>query len=250
MDPLISLDQGHVDLWVIAADDPRIDIAFPKIDAALLSDERTRIDRIISPPARREQTLTRVFLRRLLSRYARVPERAWRFDVNAHGRPEICAPSLDASLDFNLSHTAGMIVCLVGRERILGVDVETSDRARRVLDIAKRFFSPAEARALRDLPPHRQLDRFLAYWTLKEAYIKARGMGLALPLHHFSFHLDETLSIRLSFDAMIDDNPARWHFVRSRPTDRHHLAVALRCNEGETLPTLRERDALPLLLSS
>jgi 4'-phosphopantetheinyl transferase len=249
MDLPDALDRQHVDLWLLFADDPQLTQALPRIEAALLPHEGPRHQRIVVERARREHAITRVLVRRILSRYARVSPQSWRFGENEHGRPHIEAPQLDARLDFNVSHTAGLIACLVGRERVLGVDVEAKDRVRRVLDISERFFSPSEATALRALPAPRQPDRFLAYWTLKEAYIKARGKGLAIPLHHFSFHLDEGGDVRISFDPALDDDPDRWTFTRTRPSERHQLAVALwRDEPDEPAPTIRERDALPLLL--
>ncbi|PID38882.1 MAG: 4-phosphopantetheinyl transferase [Proteobacteria bacterium] len=251
MDPVDKLDRRGVDLWLLPADDAQLLEALPLVEAALLPHELPRHQRIVVARARREYALTRVLVRRLLSRYVPVGPERWRFGANDHGRPHVASPREARALDFNVSHTAGMIVCLVGRERILGVDVEAADRVRRVLDIAERFFSPSEARALRALPEAAQPDRFLAYWTLKEAYIKAQGKGLAIPLDHFSFHLDEGRDVRISFAPALEDDPHRWSFTRTRPSERHQLAVALWLDHRDELPpTIRTRDALPLLLES
>lgn len=249
MDPIDSVDRRHVDLWLLPAEDRRLLEALPRLERALLPHELPRHRRIVVERARREYALTRVLVRRVLSRYAAVAVDRWRFGDNEHGRPHIEGPREARPLDFNLSHTAGLIACLVGRERILGVDVEAADRVRRVLDIAERFFSPSEAAALRALPVEDQLDRFLTYWTLKEAYIKARGKGLAIPLDHFSFHLDAGGAVRISFEPALEDDPHRWSFTRMRPSERHQLAVALWLDHaGELPPTIRTRDALPLML--
>ena len=101
---------------------------------------------------------------------------------------------------FNLSHTDGLAVCAVVLKHDIGVDVE--HRQRRVVseNIARRFFSPSEVREFESLPERMQQDRFFQYWTLKESYIKARGMGLSIPLEKFSFHLLKNKPIRISFD--------------------------------------------------
>lgn len=245
----LTLDPSRVDLWLLPSDDARLDDRLEHLETLLLPDERVRVERIVVPRARREQVLTRIFLRQVLSRYAPVAPQAWRFDENAHGRPHIAGPALERRIDFNLSHTAGLIVCLVGLERVLGVDVEDAERGRRNVEIAERFFSPSEAAELRSLPEQAQGRRFLHYWTLKEAYIKARGMGLALPLSQFSFHLDALPAVRISFDPRLDDDPAAWWFELSEPTPRHQLALALRL-EGAPLPELRRLDGLPLVLGA
>jgi 4'-phosphopantetheinyl transferase len=167
----------------------------------LIPDERARQRRYLFEHSRRQHLLTRVMVRSVLSRYAAVDPRAWRFGANPHGRPFIAAPALAAPLAFNLAHTDGLIVCLVARSAEAGVDVEYTLRRSAFAQIAQRFFSDGEAAALRALPEDAQRERFFAYWTLKEAYIKARGLGLALPLGAFAFALDGD-DISIAFDAL------------------------------------------------
>src|SRR6185436_13023672 len=97
----------------------------------------------------------------------------WEFEAGEFGRPEIAAPSVQPTVRFNLSHTDGMIVCLVGDDREIGVDVEDIERTGYTVEIADRYFSEAEVRELRSWTAERRVERFFDYWTLKEAYIKA-----------------------------------------------------------------------------
>jgi 4'-phosphopantetheinyl transferase len=121
-----------------------------------------------------------------------------------------------------------MVVCLVARQREVGVDVEDRERRGRLLDVADRYFSPTEVRALRALPAEERLERFFVYWTLKESYIKARGMGLAIPLSQFSFHVDEpTRGIYISFDPRLDDDPLRWQFTMMSHGRAHRIAACV-----------------------
>lgn len=199
---------------------------------ALLSpeeDERRR--RYLFEHSRRQHLLARVLLRGALSRYAAVDPRSWRFDANPHGRPFIAAPALAAPLAFNLAHTDGLVVCLVARGAEAGVDVEYTLRPTEYAQIAGRFFSRLEAAALEALPPAAQRERFFAYWTLKEAYIKARGLGLAIPLDAFSFALDGD-GISIAFDARIDDEPGAWQFARLTLSSEHACAIAQRVVAG------------------
>ena len=195
--------------------------------AMLTDEERRRTDRYRFARDRRTGLVTRALVRVTLSRYCDVPPDRWRFRTNDHGRPEIASP--DSPLRFNVSHTEGLVVCLVGRGRELGVDAENLHRDRRWLDLAVRFFAPAEARALRGVPAARQPLRFLEYWTLKEAYVKARGRGLTLPLSGFRFDLPARTpdDIRIRFTPAIDDDPVRWQFTLGRFGAGHVVATAI-----------------------
>ena len=127
----------------------------------------------------------------------------------------------------------------------VGVDVEDVARDTETVEIADRFFSPFEAAALRALPPARHRERFFSYWTLKESYIKARGMGLSLPLELFSFHLDDGPAIAISFERGLDDDPQTWSFALLGVQDRHFLAVGARTGRAGSL-VLRQAHHVPL----
>ena len=198
-----------------------------RLRAILTDEERARTDRFRLARDRRTSLVTRALVRVTLSRYCDVPPGRWRFRSNDRGRPEIASPA--SALRFNVSHTEGLVVCLVGRGRELGVDAESLHRDRRWLDLAVRFFAPAEALALRGVPAARQPLRFLEYWTLKESYVKARGRGLTLPLSGFCFDLPAPTpdDVRIRFTPAIDDDPARWQFTLGRFGAGHVVATAI-----------------------
>ncbi|MBW2734665.1 MAG: 4'-phosphopantetheinyl transferase superfamily protein [Deltaproteobacteria bacterium] len=245
---MLTLKSGELHLWLLPDDAPTLDEArVTQMLEALPKGEQARHAQFVVRRPKREYILTRTLVRRVLSRYTHVLPSAWRFTANEFGRPAIATPHVLAGLDFNVSHTGGMIVCLVGQHLEFGVDVEDRQRARRTVDIAERFFSPREARALRSLPDHAQGDRFMELWTLKEAYIKARGMGLRIPLAHFSFELSAGPdAIAIAFEPELQDDASSWRFSLSRPSQRHQLAWAVRVKGGDAL-FVKERDALALL---
>ena len=107
---------------------------------------------------------------------------AWRFQRNTYGRPGIQGGISDARLRFNLSHTRGLSACAVTQDFDIGIDVEWMNRRLNPEELMDLVFSLEEARALRSLPLPDQSQRFFVLWTLKEAYIKARGMGLRAPI--------------------------------------------------------------------
>ena len=113
----------------------------------------------------------------------------------------------------------------MARDCDLGIDVESADRPSATHDLAGRYFSPIEAAFVR-AGGALLAERFFAVWTLKEAYIKARGMGLALPLDGFSYDLAGT-EPTIAFHEHCPDDPARWHFLRAGVSDTHRLALAI-----------------------
>jgi len=186
-------------------------------------------------------------LRSALSRLAPVDPTLWRFRTGEHGKPFVDEPTSHRHLAFNLSHTAGRVAVAIAIRAEVGVDVEHVGRAASLLEHPDRFLSPAEARTLRALPPEARRDRFLAYWTLKESYLKACGLGLSVPLQDLSFHLDEGPRVRVSFEPTIRDDPASWQFLCLAATSDHPMAVAIRREAGTEAPVrVHEAREIPL----
>jgi 4'-phosphopantetheinyl transferase len=233
-------------VWHVVPEEVRDPGLLGRYRELLSGPERARQERFRRARDRHRYLVTRALVRATLSQYADVDPRAWAFREGAHGRPEIAGPVGTPRLVFNVSHADGLIACLVGLDREIGIDVENRDRAGRTLEIAERFFSPTEAAALRRVAENGQRARFLEYWTLKEAYLKARGIGLRLPLESFSLHVEEGAPIRVSFDPTLDDDPASWQFALLHPTPRHVLAVALR-RRGEPDLAIELEPCVPLV---
>jgi 4'-phosphopantetheinyl transferase len=162
---------------------------------------------------------------------------AWTWRDGPHGRPEIASPATD--LHFNLSHSAGIVICAVAR-RAVGVDIE--DLSRRAPDpaIVSRYCSPDEAADVRGHGEHWPA-RFLTYWTLKEAYLKARGLGIAVHLSDISFSVDAAGSTAgITFRESLTGTDHRWAFHLT-PIEPHHLAaVAVQTADGH-VPALTVR---------
>ncbi len=196
---------------------------------------------------RRRYLITRALVRTVLSRYVSIDPRECVFSTNAYGRPDIVnAQAREAGLSFNLSHTHSLIVLGVTSGRALGVDVENVQAREVSIDIADRYFAPEEVAVLTAAPPHQQQYRFFEYWTFKEAYIKARGMGLSLPLDKFSFEYPDDHTVEIAIHPELADDPARWQFWQFRPTSEYLVAI---CAErvGGRSPSLIVRQAVPLM---
>lgn len=170
---------------------------------------------------------TRALVRTALSAYVDVAPSAWRFTQGMRGKPHIAEPTGLPPLHFNLTNTRGLVVCAVScAHHQVGVDAERLERTIEAASVASGCFSPTEIRALRALPPALQCGRFFRYWTLKESYIKARGLGLALPLERFSFFLDDG-PIQIAFDPELADDPSRWRFALLSASSVHMVAVSV-----------------------
>jgi 4'-phosphopantetheinyl transferase len=219
------------------------DLAEPAIEeacAALLDvEECARAARFRFARHRLEYLATHALTRVALSHAHPLPPHAWRFSVNKYGKP---SPIPECDLRFNQSNSLELAVCLIalpdptcGAIAEVGVDVESFARADEIVPLAARVFSAAERAQLDALPATARPDRALSLWTFKEAYIKASGMGLSLPLDGISFLFDEPQAMRLEHGPQairfevapgIDDDPGRWRFCRF-DHDGHRIALAV-----------------------
>lgn len=204
-----------------------------RYEELLSPEERVAERRYVFERDRKRYRATRALVKTTLAEY--VPEIAppdFTFALGRWGRPDIHPDHGVPWLRFNLSHTPGAIVMLVSRGPEVGIDVEDRHRKGHTTEIAERFFSPAEVEELRAAPPSEQKDRFFWYWTLKESYIKARGMGLSLPLDAFSFTVDPP-ELGFACDPRCEDDADRWAFSIHALTDRHVVSLALERVTGE-----------------
>ena len=187
-----ALEPGVLDLWWFPYEEfeERREL-FAAYESLLTADERVRHQRLRFERDKRQFLATRALVRTVLSCYEpAVSPLEWRFAIGERGKPSISEPAAASGWHFNLSNTRGLVVCAVsGVHSRLGVDVERLDRSNDLLALADRYFSPLEVAELRALPSSEQPSRFFDYWTLKESYIKAHGLGLAIPLDSFSFLL-------------------------------------------------------------
>lgn len=238
----LSSDEIH--LWIADYDAISDDELHSRYRALLSDAEKSQELRFRFAKDRRRYLVTRALVRTTLSRY--VPEIApqqWNFATNAYGRPEIA--NVDVNVSFNISHTHSLIVLGVTQQRALGVDIENY-RAREIsMNVADRYFAEPEVTTLNAAPSDEQQYRFFEYWTFKESYIKARGMGLSLPLDKFAFHYPHEHVVAIDIDRELADEPSRWHFWQLQPAPDYLLAV---CAEriDVVAPRLIARSVVPM----
>ena len=185
--PDLTLSAGVVHIWRASLDVP-LDV-LQQYRATLSVDEVERADRFYFERDRTHFTIARGVLRAILGRVLRLEPARLRFRLNRYGKPELDIIRDAISLRFNVSHSGGLALYAVALDREVGVDVEELRAGVAFAQIAANTFSPMEYAAFRTLPPHLMMDAFFNCWTRKEAYIKARGMGLSLSLDRFDVSL-------------------------------------------------------------
>jgi len=225
---MIDLPTDEVHAWVASRDAP--DDAVEAMRGLLDDAERRRADRFAFPRDRRQFAVGRGLLRTILGRYLDRPPGTLRFVANAHGKPALDPDSgVDAPVRFNLAHSGSLVVFALARGRDLGVDIERVRPEFGGEAIAERFFAPGEIAMLRALP---ESDRTLAFfhgWTRKEAYIKARGQGLALPLDEFEVAIGPARPAELLSTRPNPADAARWSLVEL-PAEAGYVAAL--CVQG------------------
>ena len=233
-----ALSAGAVDVWCARPEEIGSEAEARRF---LAEDELERCARFRLERSRQLAAAGRVLLRTVLSRYEPVAPADWRFAVEAHGRPVVAGGR--GALRFSVSKTAGLVVCAVAAED-LGVDVESLRRPA-PLAVAERFFAPTEVAALRALPEQERAGRFFDYWTFKESYVKARGLGLSVPLEKFVVVLDDGPP-RLEIDRSLEDDGACWRLAQLRPTPEHVVSLCVRRrSEREAAISLRWHSSAP-----
>jgi 4'-phosphopantetheinyl transferase len=203
---------SEIHVWLLSLDDAG---GGPDLPASPLdAEERARAGRFRFERDRDRFVRCRAALRALLARYLGRPAASVRLALGPHGKPRLAEG--DEALQFNVSHSDERAVLAFAAGRAVGVDVERIDPRRASDDIAERFFSADEAASVRKAPGEARSELFFRCWTRKEAYLKARGEGFALPLSSFSVPLDSPSPSRLSRSDQGEAEIARWE-IRDLP---------------------------------
>jgi len=222
---LIDL-QSEAHVW-LSVPDPLPDNARIAQDLSLLDpDEQERYKRFYFEKDRTHYLVAHVLLRQALSRYSDRLPAEWRFTTNAHGRPEIEFPDEEPRLRFNLTHTDGLCACIVTRTLDCGIDAENISRRHNLQIISDTIFAAPERAVIGDYGSAESQELFFRYWTLREAYCKAKGTGLAERMNNFYFEAVESGRPRLKvFPDSSDSN--QWQLLLIKPTIYHMVAVAI-----------------------
>jgi len=228
----------------LASDEVHLHFAYPgritdpgllrRYQSLLSGDELVQMSHFFSDRHRHQYLVTRALVRTTLSAYYQVEPAEWKFTHNPFGKPGVTYPDQQLPIRFNLSHTNGLVMCGVVRGYDIGVDVEDLQRSTHsTYESLSRYFSKREIEDLLELPVTQKKQRFFDYWTLKESYIKARGMGLSIPLHKFSFLFQGNRLSEFSIHPDLNDSARSWRFWRTQIDGRYLIAVATKSTDND-----------------
>lgn len=239
---MLEMDRNDIDLWLV--DEREI------VDTDLLAhyhqllneEELARHQRLVFNKHQHLFLVARALVRSVLAGYLGLDDPgSITFRSNANGKPEL---DLETNLQFNLSHTNGLIALVVMQDAAVGVDVEYLSRKADIASLAQRYFSMQESEAMLAMPVAQWNERFFDLWTLKEAFLKACGTGLTTPLHEFSFSLDGG-AIEVSFSPLLAEDPLAWHFWQLQLDRGYRLSLAVNDGQGRDFQ-LKVKQGIPM----
>lgn len=229
----VAIEEGEVHVWRA-----RLDCSSARLrdlEGLLDGDERDRALRFRFAVHRDRYVSRRGTLRRLLGQYLQIPPTDIELEYTRYGKPFL-AKHHGSDLRFNLSHSQGLALFVLIRGREAGIDLEHIQPDFADHAIPERFFTPREASMLRALPSDQQPEAFFELWVRKEAYVKARGMGLSLPLDSFEVPIGDGELVKLLRTEQDHGETKAWRMVALRPAPAYPAALvvegpacALRC---------------------
>ncbi len=226
-------------LWfakVAELDDPGI---FATSWAVLSCDEKQQAARFHFECDRNTFVASRSLRRHVLSHYADVEPHQWQFISNRHGRPRIAQPVAGKPIEFNTSKSGDIAVCAVTCGIRVGIDIERADRSLPA-GVTESAFTPGEIAAIQKLPLSDRNQRYISHWTLKEAYLKARGIGLSIPLDSIAFQISGSPCQKVYLESSPATDCDAWQFTLLSPTPSHVAAVCIPRQHGlETRVVMR-----------
>jgi len=198
---VVHLYQGRLDLPDGQVNEFRDD---------LTAEERSLIDRRVTPELRRRATVSRGLLRHCLGTALEIAPSSVTINSGKHGKPILGDPKDAASLSFNLSHTAELWILAIAPANRIGVDIETQREETDWDSLVSRYFSTREAQDFNRLLPNQRKESFFRTWCAKEAFLKARGTGLATPLAAFDVEVDPEQPLRLHDVRLEGESAEDW----------------------------------------
>jgi 4'-phosphopantetheinyl transferase len=198
----------------------------------LNAEEQARARRLRFEDKRRSFVAARAILRCILGRYLGLSPQQIQFSYSAQGKPEL-APSQATGLRFNLAHSGDLAVVALAYARPIGIDVEHLRPVGAIDQMVDGYFAPAERAAFQRLPPEHRLSAFFAAWTRKEAYLKAQGDGLTLPLDQVVVTLSPDEPPALLADGQRSPDTTPWVLMDLEAAPGYRAALAVRGPVGE-----------------
>lgn len=215
------LEPGEIHIWRVCLDRERASArGFFEV---LSADEKQKAGKYHFEQDRDNFVVARGILRQMLGGYLDMPPGEIRFSYSQYGKPALDFGMNANGLRFNVSHSNGLALYAVAREQEVGIDIECIDESFAIRPVAATCFSPSEMSVLDELPSDRQPAAFFSGWTRKEAYVKAVGEGVSMPLQEITVSLlPDDLQISM---AANDRSEARNWCLVTLPFDSDYAAA-------------------------
>jgi 4'-phosphopantetheinyl transferase len=222
----LNFDSRDVHLWVVRLE--ATEDNFARSLAWLSHDETARAERFYFERHRRRYVLGRAVLRGLLAGYLGMPPAEVSFVYGPQGKPALASALHDnaGSLRFNVSNSGDLAAYAFTAGCDIGVDVEQNRPLSDIENIAHRFFSPEETAELLEVPADEKIAAFFRCWTRKEAYIKAMGGGLSIPLDSFRVTLRPGVAARMVSLGGSEEVARGWTLDNFDPAPGYAGAIA------------------------
>ena len=223
MPSTLAEDEAHV--WLIEPETVRDSDILADFRALLSADELEQCDRFHFAEDGHRYLVSHALRRKVLPGYADLDPADWCFTRTTHGRPEIANTEAEGTR-FNLTHTRGLAACIVTRNVDCGIDAEILDSRHNLKGIEQRMYAAEELHQMEALDGAELIEAFFSRWVLREAFVKAKGIGISYPTRKLNFDIRDTHNIGIRFDPGLVESDG-WQFKLMRPTKRHIAAVAL-----------------------
>ncbi len=221
----VSMPNNTVHVWLMNLDANRDLVA--ELTKLLSLDEKEKAAQYHFEKDSSRYALARATLRILLARYLKKSPAGFEFGYNEFGKPFLKNAALSPQLSFNVSHSAHLALFAFSRCSQLGVDIEMHRKEFATLELAERFFFGAEIESLKLCDQANLTTCFFDCWTRKEAYIKAKGLGLSLPLDSFAVSTEISDSTRLLLSKWYPQDPAQFSLQSFDTETSFSAAVAV-----------------------
>ncbi len=227
--------ENRAEVWFSRPEEINDKSLLEKYKSFLSPEELEKYKRFRFDKDRHTYLIAHALLRVMLSKYINCTPCKISFMENEYGKPEILHENsggfgsiAGSPIKFNLSHTSNLVACVVTSAQSCGIDVEAIKNMGNTLELAENFFSSKEIMDLELIKDAKNADEyFFKLWTLKESYIKAKGIGLSLPLDLFAFRVGNGGNISIEFSDSLDDFASLWQFDLKHLGENHYIAVSI-----------------------
>lgn len=227
---MMTLPNESIKIVKLVPDDILSSMKLDYLLSRLSEKEKKQVERFPFQSEKNQHVLTRYLLRFMFNKFYNRPFESFEFESDDKGKLSLLNLPHETPIYFNISHTKGMIACAFSKAKFIGIDIESTTREINHVDFANSIFSQAEFRQIKGLSEIEGRELFFKIWTLKEAYLKALGVGIVDNLNEINFDV-LAKQITMNRSPSFFDQSNDWHWYLENPSPQHQLALAYRAKD-------------------